>query len=212
MGWFSSTPREPSPLDSVRASAKAALSTFVSERLVRYPQNKSFFELGLARLVAGQMACETALKLMLERTNDYRTLLDALSISPYRGMQRMFCAFQHMALHSECLVDFEQRKSWLYLVGEGACDMYSQPFSTLEQHHVCYMKKLRGAPTTKYSELCARSMNCAIDLLCKDLQCQSPHIVYVMGLYQLIESATADFMEPLRDPRATQRVLQRAWA
>jgi hypothetical protein len=212
MGWFSSPPREPSPLDSVRASAKAALSTFVSERLVRYPQNKSFFELGLARLVAGQMACETALKLILERTDDYRTLLDALRISPYRGMQRMFCAFQHMALHSECLVDFEQRKSWLYLVGEGACDMYSQPFSTLEQLHACYMEKMSAAPTTQYSALCARSMNCTIDLLCNDLQCEPPHIFYVTPLYNVIESATANFLELLEDPRVTHNILQRAWA
>lgn len=212
MGWFSSTPRNPSPLDSVRASAKAALSTFVSERLVRYPQNKAFFELGLARLVAGQMACEAALRLMVESPNDYRTLLDAVSISPYRGMQRMFCAFQHMALHSECLVDFEQRKSWLYLVGEGACDMYSQPFSTLGRLHACYVEKMRGTPTTEYSAMCARSMNCAIALLCEDLQCQPPHIVYVMGLYKLLDSATADFMEPLRNPKATHNILQRAWA
>jgi hypothetical protein len=212
MGWFSSTPRDPSPLESVRASAKAALSTFVSERLVRYPQNKTFFELGLARLVAGQMACESALKLMVESPNNYRTLLDAIGSSPYRGMQRMFCAFQHMALHSECLADFEQRKSWLYLVGEGACDMYSQPFSTLEQLHACYIEKTRGTPTTEYSAMCARSMNCAIDLLCKDLQCQSPHIVYVMGLYKLIDSTTADLMESLRNTRMTHNILQRAWA
>jgi hypothetical protein len=212
MGWFSSTPRDPSPLESVRASAKAALSTFVSERLARYPQNESFFELGLARLVAGQMACETGLKFMVESPSDYRSLLDAISSSPYRGMQRMFCAFQHMALHSECLVDFEQRKSWLYLVGEGACDMYSQPFSTLEQLHVCYMEKMRDTHTTQYSALCARSMNCAIDLLCNDLQCQPPHIVYVMSLYNLIESATADFLESLEDPRVTRNILQRAWA
>ena len=212
MGWFSSPPRDPSPLDSVRASAKAALSTFVSERLVQYPQNKAIFELGLARLVAGQMACEAALKLMAERPKDYRTLLDAISSSPYRGMQRMFCAFQHMALHSECLVDFEQRKSWLYLVGEGACDMYSQPFSTLGQHHACYMDKMRDAPTTQYSAMCARSMNCAIALLCRDLQCQPPHIACVMDLYTLIDSGTDDFMELVQDPRVTHNILQRAWA
>lgn len=212
MGWFSSRPRDPSPLDSVRASAKAALSTFVSERLTQYPQNKAFFELGLARLVAGHMACEAALKLMAESPNDYRTLLDAISNSPYRAMQRMFCAFQHMELHSECLVDFQQRKSWLYLVGEGACDMYSQPFSTLGQLHACYMDKMRDAPTTKNSAMCARSMNCAIDLLCKDLQCQPPHIACKMVLCTLIDSATDNFLEMVRDPRVTHNILQRAWA
>ena len=196
MGWFSSPPRESLPLESVRASAKAALSTFVSEKLVRYPQNKDFFELGLARLVAGQMACESALKLMIDSPNDFRSLLDAINISPCRGLQRMFCAFQHMALHSECLVDFEQRNSWLYLVGEGACDMYSQPFPILGQLHACYMEKMRRTPTTEYSAMCARSMNCAMELLCKDLQCQSPHIVHVMGLYSVVMSATPVFMEP----------------
>ena len=155
MGWFSSPPRESLPLESVRASAKAALSTFVSEKLVRYPQNKDFFELGLARLVAGQMACESALKLMIDSPNDFRSLLDAINISPCLGLQRMFCAFQHMALHSECLMDFEQRNSWLYLVGEGACDMYSQPFPILGQLHACYMEKMRRTPTTEYSAMCA---------------------------------------------------------
>jgi hypothetical protein len=212
MGWFSSTQPDPTPLDSVRASAKAALSTFVSERLVRYPQNRGFFELGLARLVAGQMACESALKLITENPNDYRPLLDAICISPYRHMQRMFCGLQHMVLHAECAVDIDQRKGWLFLVGEGACDMYSQPFSTLEELHACHVQKMSDSPTKEYSAIRARSMNCAIDRLCHDLQCQPPHMLHKLTLFDLVEQTTVRMMEQAQDPRVTQHILQRGWA
>ncbi len=134
MGFLKTRSTTLTPMDSVRASAKAVLQTFIDERLERYPESEELFTQAVVNLVWRHKACEKVLEHMRETPGLYAPILDSMATSPYRTIQRVFCAFHHVAIHVQCMNSMEKYRGWFYLLTEGACDIYSQPFSVFENY------------------------------------------------------------------------------
>ena len=211
MGWFTAETPTLTPMDSVRSSVKAVLKTFVAERLERYPESELFFKRGLSRLVHGHRACEKALEYMEEDPQLFGELLASINASPYRNIQRMFCTLQHVAIHMQCLDEMEKLKGWFYLVGEGACDVYSQPFSVMEDYCADFKNNFEQETANKSSAIAARSIRIGMSGVCSALNCGPTHTIANLNLWTVLMSHMNISREFLDDERMTQFILEKEW-
>lgn len=114
-------------LNAVRAGVKASLSTFVSERLQRYPDGRQMFEEARAHLIIGHYACEQTLAAMVKNTDMFGHILKGINSAPFRHLQLFFCMQQLQLVNLLWAEDADFSQGWPALMAEGACDMYSQP-------------------------------------------------------------------------------------
>ncbi len=184
-------------LDTVRQAAKASLSTFVSERLVRFPDKQRLFETGKTHLIIGHHCAEFALRQVIENpAGVFSPLLAAIHQSPFRNMQRFFVTVQLAIMYRDVVENPGNTKSWMYLLSEGACDMYSQPYSVFTNTHTQYLAKNKAAGSGDYPQLMARAMNCCMDGLYSDLGCGNQNVIGTMSImmatFKVMDSLTAD--------------------
>lgn len=189
--------RPQTPLDAVRQAAKASLATFVSERLVRFPGQQRFFETGRTHVILGHHCAEFALRRVTENPiGVFTPLLAAIQRSPFRNLQRFFVTIQLMLMYRDVVADPDGMKSWMYLLSEGACDTYSQPFSVFSNAHARYLASNEEHGAADYPAAFARAMNSCMDELYSDLMCGEHNAVgtmtVMMTTIEVMNSLTED--------------------
>ena len=150
---------DPTPLSAVRTAFKAVIATFVEERLRRFPDSGEMFRLAQGYLVLGHHACEEAVTGLCSTTNaDTREAWDpyarALLASPFRHLQILFCLQQLQLANDFFTDDADFGSGWASLLAEGACDLYSQPASIVQE----LMRRVAERPNANRQ---MRFMNCA---------------------------------------------------
>jgi hypothetical protein len=154
--------KEPTPLSAVRTAFKAVAATFVEERVRRFPDSEPMFRLAKGYLVLGHHACEMAIN-DLFTTGDTQTqrswepYANALLASPFRNMQILFCLQQLQLANSLFADKADFSADWASLMAEGACDLYSQPWSIVQE----LMRRVAERPEADRTK---RFMNCANEM------------------------------------------------
>jgi len=182
---------EPSPLDAVRSFVKAILRTFVEERIRRCPNNPfmlNLFQQGKAHLAISHHTCEDFLEMVLPKQDVlFGPVCAAVLNSPCRNMQRFFCTLQLVHAYQWHLVDPNGLTSWLYLVAEGACDIYGQPFELFARLQNSEQDWLRRESTSEGGMRALRFAHCAMIDLFRELQCGTPHINASIAVLQAFD-------------------------
>ncbi len=205
--------RPQTPLDTVRQAGKASLATFVSERLARFPDQRNLFETGRTHVILGHFCAEYALQRVTENPlNLFTPLLAAMQRSPFRNLQRFFVTVQLVLMYRDFVANPEGMKSWMYLLSEGACDMYSQPFSVFTNTHAHYIARNKEYGESDYPAMLARAMNCCMDGLYTDLACGEQNAFgtmnVMMATFEVMDSLTADKKIA---PRVAELMLKNDW-
>ncbi len=151
--------KEPTPLSAVRTAFKAVIATFVEERVRRFPDSEPMFRVAKGYLILGHHACEMAISDLFASgdTQIQRSVepyANALLASPFRNTQILFCLQQLQIANSVFTDNADFSAGWASLMAEGACDLYSQPWSIVPE----LMRRVAERPE---ADRTMRFMNCA---------------------------------------------------
>ena len=149
----------PTPLSAVRTAFKAVIATFVDERVRRFPDSGQMFRLAQGYLVLGHHACEEAVTGLCSTTNaeireNWDPYARALLASPFRHLQILFCLQQLQLANTLFTDNADFNSGWASLLAEGACDLYSQPTSIVQE----ILRRVAERPDADRK---MRFMNCA---------------------------------------------------
>jgi hypothetical protein len=180
------------PLATVRDFVRNVLSTFVEERLQRFPANPAmvnFLQQGKAHLAIAHDTSETFMRLGLNRNEDplFGAVHSALPRSPLRSVQRYFCTLQLIHAYQRYLMNPAGMKSWFYLVSEGACDIYGQSYDLCVRLINSASGGLGGESSAEAPAWALRFANHALLDLFAELQCGRPHANASLAALQVFE-------------------------
>ena len=194
----------PVPLAPVRDFVRTVLSTFIEERLQRFPDNSAmapFLQQGKAHLVISHDACEAFMRVALKRVEDpfFGALHAALPRSPLRSVQRYFCTLQLIHAYQRYVMNPSGLKSWFYLVSEGACDIYGQSYDLCVRlvNNAC--GGLGGEPVAEGPMRAARFADHALRDLFAELQCGNPHphaSIAALRVFEHLYGGSIENLEP----------------
>jgi hypothetical protein len=188
---FRSAPKKQTAMDAVHSGVKAVLSTFVSERLSRYPDQKQAFESARAHLILGHRSCECTLQHLQETSSQsdmFGPLLEALATSPFRNLQVFFCTQQLVMINLFLAKNADFSHGPAALMAEGACDMYSQPFQFVEDVLGCVSQQPDADPKERF-------INCAHKIQASKLGIAEPFLPADRAVMNTVTGYYLGFLE-----------------
>lgn len=188
----------------MRDFARTVLETFIEERRQRFPARPDllpFFRLGRAHLAIAHDQCEVFLRLLHSKDNGpfFGCIHSALHRSPVRYTQRFFCILQLIYAKCHFLRSSPQLQAWLFLISEGACDIYGQSYDLFLRLESEESEWQAHEPASNNDERSLRFTLCALMDLVREFNCDLPHpeviAVTVRVLDELIDGSVKELDE-----------------
>lgn len=177
------------PLDDVRNNVRGVLSSFVADHGRGDPGAENALRRARAYLIFTHYGCEQMLEqIATERENAelFRALLAAISASPYRNIQKLFCS---QALIFVTSIHLAQPENGICdVMIETALQMYSQPPSTFHDAWACYEAKQQANPTNDPGPMYTRFTNCAMKLMYDGIGVPLGNIMTDMWIIRTVDS------------------------